>query len=233
MNPQDLTIFESGDGNAALLAVSVLMQAETDDAGLAKRIEKFADSFAETGKWSDDKTKSVIEEWQVAATADGALDSIRKNVEGWGYADVVPAFEKYIEVFGDTIILSSDSREGSSGSKKNSSSSRVVSISSSSLQNDKSSSSAKTASSSSTPRNDVSSSSSSILVPSSSWSEAIESSDSRDFYLNPEIKYDSIVDTRDGQVYKTVKIGDMVWMAENLNYVDSVKTPILNLVLWR
>ena len=231
-NSEDLTIYESGDGNAALLAVSVLMQAETDDAGLAKRIEKFADSFAKTGKWNDDKTKAAIEKWQVVATADGTLDSIRKNVEGWGYADVVPAFEKYIEVFGDTIILSSDSREGSSGSKKNSSSSRVVSISSSSLQNDKSSSSAKTASSSSTPRNDVSSSLSSILVPSSSWSEAIESSDSRDFYLNPEIKYDSIVDTRDGQVYKTVKIGDMVWMAENLNYVDSVKTPILKGRIW-
>jgi len=29
---------------------------------------------------------------------------------------------------------------------------------------------------------------------------------------------DSLVDTRDGQVYKTKKIGDKVWMVENLNY---------------
>ena len=98
-NFEDLTIFEGGDGNAVLLAVSVMMQAETDEAGLAKRIDKFADSFAETGKWKDDETKAVIEKWQVAATADGTLDSIRKNVESLGYADVVPAFEKFVEAF--------------------------------------------------------------------------------------------------------------------------------------
>lgn len=98
-NFEDLTIFEGGDGNAALLAVSVMMQAETDEAGLAKRIDKFADSFAETGEWKDDETKAVIEKWQVAAAADGTLDSIRKNVESLGYADVVPAFEKFVEAF--------------------------------------------------------------------------------------------------------------------------------------
>lgn len=45
--------------------------------------------------------------------------------------------------------------------------------------------------------------------------------------LNPEIAYDSMMDSRDGQIYKTVKIGNQVWMAENLNYADSVKTPSL------
>ena len=98
-NFEDLNIFENGDGNAALLAVSVMMQAETDEAGLAKRIDKFADSFAETGEWKDDETKAVIEKWQIDATADGTLDSIRKNVESLGYADVVPAFEKFVEAF--------------------------------------------------------------------------------------------------------------------------------------
>ena len=37
-------------------------------------------------------------------------------------------------------------------------------------------------------------------------------------YLNPDIVYSEIIDERDGQAYKIVKIGDQWWMAENLNY---------------
>ena len=37
-------------------------------------------------------------------------------------------------------------------------------------------------------------------------------------YLNPDINYGEFTDERDGQVYKTVKIGNQVWMAQNLNY---------------
>ena len=40
----------------------------------------------------------------------------------------------------------------------------------------------------------------------------------KEAYLNPEVEYDSIVDPRDGQVYKTVTIGSQVWMSQNLNY---------------
>lgn len=50
--------------------------------------------------------------------------------------------------------------------------------------------------------------------------------------LNPEIDYGEMADPRDGQVYKTVKIGDQVWMAENLNYADSTKTPSLKGGSW-
>jgi hypothetical protein len=125
---EKLNVFESGNGNAALLAVSVMMQSGTDADGLVKRLDKFDDSFAESGKWKDSTTKAEIAEWAASVAADGKLDSIRKNIEGLDYVDEIPAFEKYIPAVepADSIEEVSSSSDESSSSVEESSSSDVI-----------------------------------------------------------------------------------------------------------
>ena len=96
---EDLNIFESGDGNAALLAVSVLMQSDVDVAGLTERIGEFSIALAEGGSWDDADTKTAIADWACDVDLKGTLANVRKNVESWKYADTVPAFEKFVTNF--------------------------------------------------------------------------------------------------------------------------------------
>lgn len=44
---------------------------------------------------------------------------------------------------------------------------------------------------------------------------------------NNQTLYGTFVDERDGKTYKYVTIRNQTWMAENLNYADSIKTPML------
>ena len=94
-----MNIFESGDGNAALLAVSVLMQSDVDVAGLTERMGEFSIALAEGGSWDDADTKTAIADWACDVDLKGTLANVRKNVESWKYADTVPAFEKFVTNF--------------------------------------------------------------------------------------------------------------------------------------
>ncbi len=45
--------------------------------------------------------------------------------------------------------------------------------------------------------------------------------------MNPDYDYGKMIDSRDGQEYKTTVINGKTWMAENLNYADTTQNPEL------
>ena len=99
---EDLDIFSTGDGNAALLAISVLMQHDLESAAdLTELLTAFASDIEEDGKWDDAdaaKYKAEIADWASEQDISGGLAKIRTNIEKWNLGKV-PEFEKYVRNF--------------------------------------------------------------------------------------------------------------------------------------
>ena len=145
----------------------------------------------------------------------------------------------YVCVAGDWTLDGEDPAEKSSSSKKTSSSSGKAKSSSSSIKLELSSSvddsQLSSSEKSSSSETSVYSSSSTdkikcqeLLESETNWNWDVP----KECRFNPDIDYGTMTDERDGKVYKTVKIGDQTWMAENLNYADSTKTPSLKGKSW-
>ena len=94
LGSDDLSIFGSSDGSAALLAISILLQGNRSVQELSELLDDISRSIESSGSYESAALKSDFSSW--ASSVD--LSAIRSNILGWGLGNV-PAFEKYIEVY--------------------------------------------------------------------------------------------------------------------------------------
>ena len=97
-----MDVFGSSDADAALLAVSVMLQGDRPVAKFSELLTKISSDIEKDSAWKDAATKKDIAQWCAAADSSGRLDTIRNNVKGWGLSLMVPKFEKHVRHFWNT-----------------------------------------------------------------------------------------------------------------------------------
>ena len=97
---EDLDVFGEGEGNAALLAISILLQRDTTETALTVLMTEIASGLETTGKWDDQAARAAVAKWALEVDSGDAsrLNDFRYNVYGWGLGEV-PEFEKHIRRF--------------------------------------------------------------------------------------------------------------------------------------
>ena len=114
---EDLNVFGSSDADAALLAISILLQGDRSETDLMALLAEISNDLAEDGLWNDDRSariKAEIADWAFSRD----MSNFRKNVEGWELNNGKPVgdFEKYINnfianVYGIEVCKSASSKK--------------------------------------------------------------------------------------------------------------------------
>ena len=92
---EDMDVFGSRDADAALLAVSILLQGDSGTTDLSVLLTEISNDIAEYGEWKNNSAKVAIADWAMVADLDGRLDTIADNVTNWGLGEA-PDFAKYV-----------------------------------------------------------------------------------------------------------------------------------------
>ena len=93
---EDMDVFGKTDADAALLAVSVLLQGDSSATALSVLLTEISNDIAVYGEWRDSVAKTRLADWALMAESKNRLEGFRRNVKGWGLGDTVPDFEKLV-----------------------------------------------------------------------------------------------------------------------------------------
>lgn len=239
-NFETLDVFAKiDDGSTALLALSVLLLIDSGEKNLLESMQKIIDDV-------NNGTEVGTTYWAHVAdgTADADLawqfDAIRKNLEKWKTSKTVLDFEKLLRDFWHQELgvgACSAAREGEVVAVSNENSAKFGTtfryICKKGSWREALDIEKDTYGVPCTPElqsefmRGLVTQSNKYWCSEGAWGMQWKWGVPKENYLNPKINYETIIDERDQKVYRIVKIGSQVWMAENLNYSDSVKTPSL------
>ena len=97
---ETLDIFGKTDADAALLALSIMLQGDRSEAEMMALLTEISNALAEEGVWNDSSARAQVALWAAVADGQGRLDTFANHVKGWGLGDgTVPPFEKYVRNF--------------------------------------------------------------------------------------------------------------------------------------
>ncbi|SHM34694.1 major paralogous domain-containing protein [Fibrobacter sp. UWR3] len=97
---EDYNILQEGDSNAALLAVSVLLQGDRNESELTALLAALSVDLGDNGEWDDSLRRAQVADWAMKADIEGRLATVRANIEGWKLVDSkAPAFEQHVTNF--------------------------------------------------------------------------------------------------------------------------------------